>query len=204
MKKVVICNIPMRKNEMRYIYKSDDLSLITSDRAVFYPINAFLEKHLEKSDEVKVILLVKRDLQNASNQNVSDFIDEIMSVNSVGANIVYKIIETDYSEEQFVHEKLMSDIIDEIDDNAHIQCDITYGPKDLPIVLFSALNFAEKFLHCDIDNILYGKATFLDGKPTDTKLCDMVPLYYLNSVTNTIRCDDSQKARKMLKDLLSL
>ena len=75
---------------MRYIYKSDDLSLITSDKAVFYPINAFLEKHLEKSDEVKVILLVKRDLQNASSQNVSDFIDEIMSVNSVGANIVYK------------------------------------------------------------------------------------------------------------------
>ena len=90
MKKVVICNIPMKKNEMRYIYKSDDLSLITSDKAVFYPINAFLEKHLEKSDEVKVILLVKRDLQNASSQNVSDFIDEIMSVNSVGANIVYK------------------------------------------------------------------------------------------------------------------
>ena len=128
----------------------------------------------------------------------------IMSVNSVGANIVYKIIETDYSEEQFVHEKLMSDIIDELDENVHIQCDITYGPKDLPIVLFSALNFAEKFLHCDIDNILYGKVTFVDGKPMDTKLCDMVPLYYLNSVTNTIRCDDSQKARKMLKDLLSL
>lgn len=38
MKKVVICNIPMRKNEMRYIYKSDDLSLITSDKAVFYPM----------------------------------------------------------------------------------------------------------------------------------------------------------------------
>ena len=65
---------------MRYIYKSDDLSLITSDKAVFYPINAFLEKHLEKSDEVKVILLVKRDLQNASSQNVSDFIDEISRV----------------------------------------------------------------------------------------------------------------------------
>lgn len=48
---------------MRYIYKSDDLSLITSDKAVFYPINAFLEKLLEKSDEVKVILLVKRDFR---------------------------------------------------------------------------------------------------------------------------------------------
>ena len=98
----------------------------------------------------------------------------------------------------------MSKIVDEIEDNSHIICDTTYGPKDLPIVLFSVLNFAEKYLKCDIDNILYGQATFVDGKPTDTKLCDMSPLYYLNSVTNTIRCDDPNKAREMLKNLLSL
>ena len=72
------------------------------------------------------------------------------------------------------------------------------------IVLFAALNFAEKFLHCEIENILYGQATFIDGNPTNTKLCDLVPLYYLNSVANTIRCDNSQKARELLKDLLSL
>jgi hypothetical protein len=95
-------------------------------------------------------------------------------------------------------------IVDEIDDKTHIIADITYGPKDLPIVLFSAMNFAEKFLECEIENIIYGQAVFKDGKPTDTKICDMVPLYYLNSVTNTIRSEDSTRARQMLKSLLSL
>ena len=55
MKKIVICNVPMRKTEERYIYKSGDLSLSSSDRSVIYPINAFLENHLESQDEIKVI-----------------------------------------------------------------------------------------------------------------------------------------------------
>ena len=41
----------------------------------------------------------------------------------------------------------MLKIVDEIEDNSHILCDITYGPKDLPIVLFSVLNFAEKYAY---------------------------------------------------------
>ena len=65
-------------------------------------------------------------------------------------------------------------------------------------------NFAEKFLGCDIDNIIYGQANFVDGKPVNTKIWDMVPLFYLNTVTNTIHCDTPEKARKTLKSLLSL
>lgn len=204
MKKIVICNIPMRSDNAKCVYKSQDLSLPTVDVPVYYPINALLGKTILKDDEIKVILLVKNDSQNHGKKNASAFIEELLNTNTVEAKIDYKIIETDFSEEQSVHESLMSKIVDEIEDNSHILCDITYGPKDLPIVLFSVLNFAEKYLNCEIENIIYGQATFVDGKPTDTKLCDMSPLYYLNSVTNTIRCNDSQKAREMLKTLLSL
>lgn len=87
MKKIVICNVPMRKTEERYIYKSGDLSLSSSDRPVIYPINAFLEKHLESQDEIKVLLLVKRDSQGNYKQNITEYIDELMSVNAVNANI---------------------------------------------------------------------------------------------------------------------
>ena len=96
------------------------------------------------------------------------------------------------------------DIVNELEDNAHITADITYGPKDLPIVLFTALNFAEKYFNCDIDNIVYGQAHFVDGKPTKTTICDMVPLYYLNSVANSVQCDSSEKAKEALKTLLSI
>ena len=194
----------MREDSAKCVYKSSDLSLPTIDTPVYYPVNAFLGKTLKKDDDIKIVLVVKKDSQNQGKKNAAKFVEELLNVNKVGAKIDYKIIETEFSEEQSVHEFLMSKIVDEIEDNSHIICDTTYGPKDLPIVLFSALNFAEKYLKCDIDNILYGQATFVDGKPTDTKLCDMSPLYYLNSVTNTIRCDDPNKAREMLKNLLSL
>ena len=105
---------------------------------------------------------------------------------------------------QATHDKLLLDIVDEFEENSHITADITYGPKDLPIVLFTALNFGEKFFGCEIDNIVYGQANFVDGKPTNTKICDMIPLYYLNSVTNTVNCDSPAKAKEMLKSLLSM
>ena len=205
MKKIIICNIPMKEKTDKCSYTTDDLSLNISGREVIYPITAFLEKNLESTDEVKLLLLIKKDEAGHYQKNSADFIEEILCINKeIGAKIEHKYIETDFSEEQSVHEQLMGRIVDELDNGAHIIADITYGPKDLPIVLFSALSFAEKFLGCEIDNIIYGQASFANGKPVNTKICDMVPLYYLNSVTSTIRCEDPDKARKMLKSLLSL
>ena len=91
-----------------------------------------------------------------------------------------------------------------MEEKAHVIADITYGPKDLPIVLFTAMNFAEKFLDCEIDNIVYGQATFVDGNAVNTKICDMIPLYYLNSVANTVQCSSPDKAKQLLKSLLSM
>ena len=203
MKKTVICNIPMMKNVDKCIYSSEDSALKSANKAVLYPINAFLANSLTENDEVKDLLLIKRT--GAYQENTASFIEELSQINKgIGAKIEHELIETDFVEEKRVHEQLMGRIVEEIDNNSHIIADITYGPKDLPIVLFAALNFVERFLDCEIENIIYGQAKFEDGKPVDTKLCDMTSLYYLNSVTNTMNCDDYDKARKMLRTLLSM
>jgi hypothetical protein len=195
----------MKKNLDKCTYTTEDASLKLSNREVIYPINAFLEKNLEKDDDVKLLLLIKKDDAGNYQSNSAEFVKELLAINKdIGARIEHRFIETDFSEEQSVHEQLMGKIVDEIDDGSHIIADITYGPKDVPIVLFSALSFAEKFLSCEIDNIIYGQATFVDNKPTNTKICDMVPLYYLNSVIGAVRCEDPLKARKILKSLLSI
>ena len=160
---------------------------------------------MASDDEVKAILLVKKDELGNYKKNVTACIEELMSAaEKSGAKVEYKIIDTDFNEMQATHDKLLLDIVDEFEENSHITADITYGPKDLPIVLFTALNFGEKFFGCEIDNIVYGQANFVDGKPTNTKICDMIPLYYLNSVTNTVNCDSPAKAKEMLKSLLSM
>ena len=207
MKKIIICNIPMKPRAqvapMRY--ESSDRSLPVSERAVRYVINALLEETLKAEDEVKLLLLCKQDGRAHSEENLEDFCREFDAVNEkIGAKVTYKVIESDFAEEKFIHEELMGQIVDEIEEDTHILADITYGPKDLPIVLFAAMNFAERYLGCEIDHIVYSQADFVDGKVTQATICDMGPLYYLNSITNTIRVEDPAKARKMLKSLLSL
>ena len=187
------------------VYGSRDQSVSSSHRTVHFPVNAFLEETLKKEDEIKVILLAKKDSHGRYQQNIASFKEEFAEVNrEIGALAEYVILDTDYSEKKTVHEQLLGTLVEELDTGSHIIADITYGPKDLPVVVFTALNFAEKFLDCRIDNIIYGKAEFADGKPVNTELCDMTPLYYLSSITNLVHCAEPEKARGMLRSLLSL
>lgn len=205
MKKTVICDISMKENIDKVLYTSDDRSLPVSDRKVSYPITAFLEKTMKKEDDLNVILLVKQDKFGNYKKNMEIFKEELDTVNNdIGASIEYDVINTAFDETKAVHEQLMGQIVERIPDNEHVLVDITYGPKNLPIVIFDALSFAEKHLGCTIDNIIYGKANFENGRAVDTKICDMVPLYYLQSLSNTIHSSVPGKAREALRSLLSM
>lgn len=195
----------MAKEVNQNVYVSDDKSLPVTDRPVRYSINAFLEKTLKPDDEVKVLLLAKIDEYSYYEQNIEYFINELNEANlNIGAKLEYKIIDTAFSQERTIHEQLLSRIVDEIDPQTHVIADITYGSKDMSIVVFTTLGFAEKFLECSIDNIVYGQANFVNGKAINTKICDMIPLYALTSVTNVIRNVEPNKAKQMLKNLLSI
>ncbi len=205
MNKTIICGIPMKAPVEKVVYNSDDKSLPVADFPVRYPINAFLNKTADDNDHFKVILLVKSDEYSAAEQNLKEFQDEFSAVvSSSGASAEICVLRSDFLEAKDVHEKLLGDLVEEITEGSQILVDLTYGPKDLPIIIFTALNFAEKFLKCEIENIVYGQASFLNGRAVNTKICDMVPLYYLGSVTNTIGSADPAKAKSMLKALLSL
>lgn len=205
MKKTVVCNIPMKNNVEAVVYTSDDISVPASDRKVRYAINAFLEKTMSAQDEINFILLTQNDDYSCAEVNTKLFIDEISEINkNIGATLSFKKISADFSQKPSIHEQLLADIVDELAVNDHVLADITYGSKNIPIVLFCAFEFAEKFLNCEIENIIYGQASFDEQKPVNTKICDMIPLYYLNSVNSAIRCDDPKKAKQMLKVLLSL
>lgn len=206
MKKTVICNIPMvRKKPM--IYSSTDADLPASTEPVLYPVNSLLAETLQKDDIVKVLLLTKNATNDHSKENVASFTAEIEKVcgKTMAQLESIKEINTEFSEDKKVHETLLSKIVDEIEVGEHIIVDITHGSKDMPIIAFTALNFAETYLKCEIDNIVYGQAEFNDeNQPINTKLCDMAALYYLNSITNTISCASPEKAKELLKGMLSL
>lgn len=205
MKKVIVCNIPMREYVAKTVYTSNDLSLPVSEKAFKYPILSFLTQTMIAEDELKILLLIKKAGNQFYEKNVDDFKAEMSEVlDATGAKAEYVIIDTVFSENKETHEQLMVSLIDEIDVGSHILADITYGPKDLPIVIFSTLTFAENFLRCEVENIIYGQAEFENNKVVGSMICDMAPLYYLSSVSNTIKCNDPAKAKQILMSLLTL
>ena len=121
MKKIIICGIPMKENVDEVVYVSEDKSIPAADRPVRYPVNAFLEETLKPSDEVKIVLLVKQDEYGNHEKNIEYFKTELKQANSqIGASISYSVIDTDFSQNKAVHEKLMGDLVDEFDIGAHI------------------------------------------------------------------------------------
>lgn len=205
MKKTIICNVPMKKDVEQTVYVSEDKALPVTDKPVRYCINAFLEKTMQAEDDIHVLLLAKKDEYSFWEENVRLFEDELNEVNAdIGARVSYTVIDTAFSQERTVYEQLMTRIVDEIEVGTHVLADITYGPKDAAIIVFAAMQFAEDFLDCDIDNIVYGQADFVDGKVVNTKICDMIPLYSFSAVTKWMRCVEPEKAKQLLKSLLSI
>ena len=206
MKKTIICSLPFKKDVQKVYYEKNNISFEVADHPVRFPINSVLEKNVTDGDELKIILLVKHDKNNYYEDNKKMFIDELKdSIGSKNINIKTEELYTEFSEDREIHEKLLGDIIDKIEDCSDIIADITYGPKDVPIIIFAALNFCEKHLGCNIEGIVYGQAQFGENNIiTEGKMCDMSSLFFLNSLADTVECRDSEKSRQLLKTLLTL
>lgn len=207
MKKIVFSNLPMRRDLCPLKYPVDGNSTIEYGGKVIFPVNSVLARTLKKGDDVKVVLLSKTDIDGNSALNAGLFQQELNEINrKIDANIEYVTLPTPFEERRDIHETLLKDLIEKLEDNAELIADVTYGPKTLPIVMFSVLAFAEKFFKCDIKNIIYGKVDFPNGsnKPENPLIYDLTPLYYLNAVTGAIECNDSSEAVKILDTLLSI
>lgn len=212
MKKIVFADLPMRKQLYTLHYKVDGDSSIQYDGKTIFPINSMLAKTLKKGEDVKVVFLSKQGQENHNANNELAFKQELDAINStIGANIVYKNISTPFVETRDIHENLLCSIIAELEVGSEIICDITYGPKSLPIILFNALTFAEKNYDCTINYIIYGKVDFVDdGKgtghtvPSNPVLYNFASLFYLNSLIGSIDYDSPEKAIRALKLILNM
>jgi len=205
MKKIVFCNIMMKERLNALRYNVNGNSTIEYDGEVIFPINGVLARMLKKDDDVKVVLLKKEDIDGNSDRNIVEYKKELDLINSgLGAKIEYKILSTPHDESREIQEKLFKEILNEFEEGAAVYSDITYGTKSLPIIMFSALNFAERFFKAEIKNIVYGKVDFgKDNKPYNPELFDMSALFYLNTIVNTIEGADSNSAKKILDAILS-
>ena len=206
MKKIIFCDIPMKKNMNAMVYANTGNTNINYSKEVMFPINAILAESLKKDDEVRVILLRTQDKAGNSGRNSGLFMQELDEINSeIGAKISYETLDSEFKETKDIHEKRLQNMLDKIEEHTEIYADITYGPKPLPMILMCVLSFAEKFLNCDVKSVVYGKVDFDDNnKPCNPELYDVTSLYYLNNLTSSMVADNGKDARQSLNEFFSL
>lgn len=209
MKMIIFCDLPMKEeSELHSLhYTVAGNSTIEYDGKVRFPVNSVLARTMKSGEKVKVVLLPKDGAKGTAGKSVQLFKNELDAINEkIGANIEYVALTTPFEETKDVHESLLRAMVGELEEGVEIIGDVTYGPKPLPIIMFSVFKFAEKFFNAEIKNIVYGKVDFIPGKevPQNPILYDLTPLYYLNSVTDSMECSTAEEAVKALDILLDL
>lgn len=203
MKHTIIVNIPMTDKVEKKVYLSSEKSLPASEKAFSYPVLSYLEKTLQESDEIKFILIVQKSEVSKYEKNLKLFKEEAEAISRCNNKPEYVIISSEFEETIFVHEALLKKIVENIEDGSNITADITFGSKDIPIVEFTALNFAVDHLDCRVNKIIYGQALFGENsKIVKTELCDMSPLFSLSSLASSMTIISGGAARKMLNTLI--
>ena len=196
MKKIVFVTLMMADNMCKRHYPVVGNSFIEYDGEVYYAINAVLARTIKEDDDIKVILLETKAGDKAGSKNAQLFMNELNELNSCNASITYQVIPSDFIESKEKFEDLYIKLIKTFETGMELYADITFGPKSLPLMIFAAMQFGEKFFDCSIRNIIYLKTEFKNGKVDEGSqiICDYTPLYMLNSFTNTIECVFGEKA----------
>lgn len=209
MKKIVFVSLMMADAMNKRTYPVDGNVFIEYDKDVYYAINGVLAKTLKEKDDVKVVLLETKAGDKAGTKNAQLFMEElnqINEINKIGANISYEIIPSDFITSKNKYNELFLKLIKTLENEAEIYADITFGPKSLPLLIFSAIQFGEKFFDCSIGNVIYLKAEFKNNVLVEgTQLvCDYTPMYLLNSMINTFENTSKENVinifEKILKD----
>ena len=196
MKKTVFVTLMMADDMHKRHYPVDGNSFIEYSGEVYYAINAVLAKNLKADDDIKIVLIETKAGDESGSKNAQLFMNELNEINKCGASITYEVIPSSFLETKDNFKGLYKKLLKTLENEAEISADITFGPKALPLMIFAAMQFAEKFFDCSIGNVIYLKSEFKNGKVNENSqiICDYTPLYMLNSFTNTIESSSGERA----------
>lgn len=177
----VIYSAPVQTVIEPMIYKFEGAD--TSSEAYFVPINSILASKIENDSNVRVVVLESQRDGIDTNSIVERCTKETNSVlKDKNCNIEFVIISNPFSASKENMGKIFMDLIQKPIEDSTILTDITYGPKYVPMLIFCLLSYAERFLGCEISNVIYGQVFFdKDKKPYNPQIFDVASLYLLSS-----------------------
>lgn len=207
MKKIFIGSTKLAKGMEEIKYHSATKK-IKETEPFYYGFSTVIANTVEKDDNVKLIILELQRKSGAIKDNTVCYQKDLEKIKSNCAATIEepKIISLPFNESKSTFESAFSELIEELEDEAEIYVDITFGAKTTSLLLLSFLLFAEKFFNCSVKMIDYVQRDFDENeKPIIGSECiyDVTSLFYLNSLLNSMNCKSGTEAVETVKSFFA-
>ena len=155
----------------------------TAEGRFHMPVNAILPANIENGSHVRVVIL-ESTRESIDADAIADLCrKETESVLSgKDCQIEISIVKNPFSASRENMGRIYKSLLPEIVEGSTVLADVTYGPKYIPLLIFSLLSYAERFLGCEVESIIYGQVFFdAQKKPYNPQLFDITSIYLLSS-----------------------
>lgn len=205
MKRIYITAVPLPSNfplEAQRV-QCVNLELRRTDDSLTFPISRLIESTMEAGDEALVIGV--RQVNESGDENKNRLLRDLDSL-----QIDYRFVDLTTPESQGKASllELFQNLANAIEERCCVYADVTFGTKTYPLLLFAALNYAEKVKNCDVLSLIYQEQRRdpITHKPTTTSIYDVTNLFYLSGIINTMGFSDASVRDKdeLLRSLLRL
>lgn len=183
MKKTLIYVTPFRWKAYDRKYIPDFQTETYSNEKVLFPMNGIIKSEISHEDDVNVIFVQTIDDNKVRDTDifVSRGKEEISSLLKDECNsLTFKTVQVRFNSASSDIINLYKAVCGEIEEGSVCYADVTFGEKYIMMLIFCVLNYAEKYLGCEVAQLLYGRFDGDDNK--DAHLIEFTPLYLLNSL----------------------
>lgn len=174
----------------------------------YYGFSTVIANNIGKEDRAKLVILELQRKSGAIKENTDYYLADIEKISAQsGVNIEHVVIPVPFNESKVTFQNAFAALIQELEDNAEIYVDITFGAKTTSLLLLSFLQFAETQFNCSVKMIDYVQRDFDETeKPIIGSECiyDVTSLYYLNALMNNMDCKSGEEAVKTVKQFFEM
>ena len=189
MKRIYFTAVPLPSNfviSARHI-TCDTIRLRTDD-ALFFPISRLMEATLQPGDEA--ILIAIRQVNDSGDENMKRLRQDLETLRSC-CQIKEIIVPENQNGDTLI--ELFRQMAAAVPPKCCVYADSTFGTKTYPLLLFTALHYAEKIKECEVKHLIYQEQR-RDAKThqiKDTTLYDITILFYLDGVVDALSQSDA-------------
>lgn len=201
MKRIYITAVPLQSNFVLtpQLALPVNYTTHTPPRPAAFPILPILADTVQEGDAVKVIAV--RQQNEPVNRNMELLRAELDALALPDCTLVDLTLPETQQKDQLL--ALFGRLIDCMEDNACYYACATFGTKTYPLVLFSALRYADRLLdNTEIKGIYYREVTREQGEDRGYRQYDISALFRLDSIVEMAADSELEDKQAFVRALL--